>query len=254
MLKSLDLRRRAFAAGAHLMISAAVAGLGAVLVFGLWYPGPFRLMAGGRELFLLVVSVDVVIGPLLTFAVFNMAKGWSHLRRDLAVIGLIQTAALVYGLYTVYAARPVAMVFEVDRFRLVTASNVADDELPKAPPEYRELSLTGPLLLGTRRPQVGEERNDALFKGLAGVDIGSRPLFWQSYEQSRADAVVRSRPLALLLEQYPKQAADLRQSLTAMRADEATGRFLPVMARGTFVAVLDNTGAVLGYLPLDGFF
>jgi hypothetical protein len=36
-------------------------------------------MAGGRDLFLLVTSVDVVIGPVLTFAVFNRAKGARHL-------------------------------------------------------------------------------------------------------------------------------------------------------------------------------
>lgn len=254
MLKRLDLRRRAVAAGIHLLISAAVAGLAAVLVFVLWYPGPFRLLAGGRGLFLLVISVDVVIGPLLTFAVFNTAKGFRHLRRDLVIVALIQTAALVYGLHTVYIARPVAMVFEVDRLRLVTANNVVLEELPKAPPGYRDLPLTGPWLLGTRRPDRGDERNDALFKALGGVDIGSRPLFWQPYEQSRADALARSRPLDALLQQYPKQTADIRRDLASMQADEATVRFLPVVARGAFVSVLDKSGAVLGYLPLDGFF
>ncbi|MGZ5132283.1 MAG: hypothetical protein ACXWJ1_13285 [Caldimonas sp.] len=89
MRKSLELRPRARAAGVHLLISAAVAGLAALLVFGLWYPGSYRLLAGGRDLFLLVTSVDVVIGPVLTFAIFNLAKGWRHLRRDLAVIGVL---------------------------------------------------------------------------------------------------------------------------------------------------------------------
>mgnify|MGYP002144062886 CR=1 FL=1 len=39
-----------------------MAALAAGLVFGLWYPGAYRLMSGGRELFLLVTSVDVVLG------------------------------------------------------------------------------------------------------------------------------------------------------------------------------------------------
>jgi hypothetical protein len=39
-----------------------------------------------------------------------------------------------------------------------------------------------------------------------------------------------------------------------MKADESTGRFLPAMARGDWVAVLDPAGTVLGYLPYDGFF
>ena len=254
MPKSLDLRPRAYAAGIHLAISIAVAVVAAILVFGVWYPGPFRLLAGGRELFLLVVSVDVVIGPVLTFAVFNRAKGAGHLRRDLAIIGLLQIIALAYGLHTVYIARPVAMVFEVDRFRLVTANSVAVEELPKALPEFRSLPLTGPLLIGARRPEAGAERTDAMIMGVSGVDVGQRPIFWQPYVQTQARALERSRPVSILLAHYAQQAAESRQGLAALRADEATARFLPVMARGDWVAVLDKTGAVLGYLPLDGFF
>ncbi|MCE9660503.1 MAG: pilus assembly protein [Burkholderiales bacterium] len=254
MLKRLDLRPRAYAAGIHLLISVAVAGLAAVLVFAVWYPGAFRFMAGGRDLFLLVTAVDVVIGPVLTFAVFNRAKGKRHLGRDLAVIGLLQIAALVYGLHTVYVARPVAMVFEVERFRMVTANDVHVDELPKALPEFRELSLTGPRVIGARRPEVGAERNDAMFMGVNGVDVGQRPIFWQPYEKTQARALERSRPIPLLLLQYPQHAEDTRQRLADMKADEASARFLPVMARSPWVAVLDKTGALLGYLPLDGFF
>ena len=254
MLKRLDLRPRAQAAGIHLLISVAVASLAAVLVFFLWYPGPFRLMAGGRDLFLLVTIVDVVIGPVLTFAVFNRAKGKRHLARDLAVIGALQLAALVYGLHTVYIARPVAMVFEVERFRLVTANDVLVEELPKAPPELRELSLTGPKVIGARRPEMGAERNDAMFMGVSGIDVGQRPLCGIPSAQAQSRALERAKPVEKLMKQYPDKAADTRQRLADMKADEASARFLPVMARQPWVAVLDRTGAVLGYLPLDGFF
>ncbi len=254
MPSSFDLRSRGRAAGLHLLISLAVAGLAAVLVFGLWYPGPYRQLAGGQALFFLVTGVDVVIGPLLTFAIFDRVKSWKHLRRDLAVIGLLQIAALVYGLNTVYIARPVAMVFEVDRFRLVIANDVYTVELPKAPPEYRELPLTGPWLLAARTPTAGAERNDALFKGVEGTDVGLRPLFWQSYDLSRAAVLKRARPAGQLLLHYAAQAADLRQRLLDMHAEEATAVFLPVVARSDFVVILDKTGSVLGYLPLDGFF
>ena len=211
-------------------------------------------MAGGRDLFLLVTSVDVVLGPFLTFAVFNIAKGLGQLRRDLAVIALIQAAALGYGLHTVYFVRPVAMVFEVDRFRLVTANDVTPEELAKGPPKYRTLPATGPWLLGTRTPSRGAEHNDALFTGLGGLDIGYRPLFWQPYEKSRSDAVGRSKPLRVLLEHYPQRADELRQRLHDLNGDEATNRFVPAIARGDWSAVIDKSGAVLGYLPVDGFF
>jgi len=254
MLERLDLRSRGFAAGVHLLISAAIATVAALLVFGVWYPGAFRYLAGGRDLFLLVTSVDVILGPVLTFAVFNRAKGWRHLRWDLTVIGIVQLAALVYGLHTVAVVRPVAMVFEVDRLRLVTANDVPLDDLLLARPPYDRLSWTGPLLLGARSPEPGAERTDVIVKALGGTDVSSRPQFWQPYEQSKAAAVARSRPLATLLKHYPAKADEMRRRLADIGADESTARFLPAMARGEWVAVLNAGGDVLGYLPLDGFF
>ena len=250
---TVDLKSPAKAAGVHLLVSALIEAVVGTVVFAVWYPGAFRYMAGGKELFLLLTSIDVVLGPLLTFIVFNRDKG-RRLGLDLAFIGCLQLAAFLYGVHTIYVARPVAMVFEVDRFRLASANDVAVDELARAATEYRQLPMTGPLLLGTRAPKDAKERSEALFKGLDGVDIGSRPLFWQPYSRSREAAVNRSRPLSILLAHYAAQAKGIRQALNEVGADESTGRFVPAIARGDWIAVMDGTGQVLGYLPIDGFF
>jgi hypothetical protein len=146
------------------------------------------------------------------------------------------------------------MIFEVDRMRLVVANDVAVDELPKALPAYRSLPLTGPLLLAARVPRQGAERTDALMQGLQGKDVSVRPSFWQPYDESKARALGRSRPIAVLLEHYARQADEVRQQLAAMKAEPASTRFLPAMARTPWVAVLDASGNVLGYLPFEGFF
>lgn len=255
MLNRLDLGQRARAAGWHLLISASVAALAAALVFGLWYPGAYRHLSGGRGLFILVVTVDVILGPLLTFAVFNLKKGWPHLRRDLAIIGVIQMAGLVYGLHTVYVVRPVATVFETDRFRVVTAAEVHEPELPKALPEYRSLPLTGPWLLTARRPEAGPERNDVLMMSLEkGIDVSQRPSFWLPYEKGRAAALERARPVELLIKQYEARAAEFRAELAAANVPESEARFLPVMARGDWVAILDAKGHIATFIAADGFF
>ena len=77
---------RARAALVHFALSLVVAAAGALLVFVVWYPTPFREISGGRELFLLVVSVDVVLGPVITLAIFDRRKPWVELRRDLVVV------------------------------------------------------------------------------------------------------------------------------------------------------------------------
>lgn len=249
----LNLKRRARAAGIHLLISALIAAFAAALVFGLWFPGIFRRVAGGQDLFVLVTVVDLILGPLLTFAVFNIKKGWPHLRRDLAVIGVIQVAALAYGLHTVYIARPVAMIFEVDRFRIISALDVYTPELPLAPTGYQRIPLSGPWLLGARPPQL-DEKTDALMKGLEGVDVGQRPRFWQPYEQSRSAALSRSRPVAALVKKYPAQASTIEHAVATAGVNIADARFLPLAARGDWVVLLDSNGDVRGYAPLDGFF
>ena len=77
-------------AGLHLLCTAAIALLAAVVVLGLWYPYPYRELSGGRELFLLIIAVDVVCGPLLTFVLFNPAKPKKELWQDLGLVVLLQ--------------------------------------------------------------------------------------------------------------------------------------------------------------------
>ena len=127
-------KRRLRASTVHLGISLCIAALAAALVFGLWYPYPYGEISGGRELFLLVVAVDVVMGPLITLAIFNSTKPRRELIMDFTVVGALQLAALGYGLWTVFAARPVHLVFEYSRMSVVHAIDVDADLLAKAPP------------------------------------------------------------------------------------------------------------------------
>ncbi len=67
----------------HLGLSMAVAVAAtatAVLVLGVCYPYPYREISGGRELFGLIVVMDVMLGPLI-----EVRK-----REDQAAVGLGQ--------------------------------------------------------------------------------------------------------------------------------------------------------------------
>lgn len=249
------LRNKLKAAGIHLLLSAAVAAASAALVLGVWFPNQYALMSGGRNLFVLLTSVDVVMGPLLTFVVFNRSKPRRELLRDLGIIALLQLAALGYGLHTVYGARPVALVFETDRFRVITASDVRVSELDAALPEFRRLSLLGPRVIGTRKSRDGKELLASIELSMQGYDIGQRPSYWVPYAQSQAQALARSRPVGVLMQHRPDQAAAIASELSARHLDAATTRFLPVQAqRGDWVVFLDATGVPAGFSAHDGFF
>jgi hypothetical protein len=256
MARSINFLPRFKAAGIHLGASACVAALAALLVFGLWYPWPYRVISGGQSLFVLLTSVDVVIGPLLTFAVFNLNKGWPHLRRDLAIIAVLQLAALAYGLYTVYVVRPVILAYEVDRFRVVASADVLERELEQALPEFRTLSIIGPKLVGTRAAKTSDEKMKAVELGVRGFDISSRPIFWQPYVESRKAVLTRARPVAVLKKQYPARLNDIEQAIEASGRPSSQLVFLPLTARrADWIVLLDSaTADIVGFAQFDGFF
>ena len=247
------------ASGIHLALSLGVAGLAALFVFGIWYPYPYREISGGRELFILVVAVDVILGPLITLAVFNRKKPWPELRRDLAIVALIQLAALGYGLWTVYVARPVHLVFEVDRFRVVHAIDVPLEMLSKTSPQVNAMPITGPSLLSLRSAKNAKEQEEVTMQELAGLPIGARPDFWQPYAAAVPAVLKAAKPVALLKSRFANRASDIDRAVA--QAAASSGRaaqsliYLPMMGRKDFWTVLLDpvTADVLAYLPLDSF-
>ncbi len=244
------------AAAIHLGLSLLVAALAGTLVFLLWYPYPYREVSGGRELFLLVVAVDVVLGPLITLAIFNRAKAWPVLRRDLVTVAIVQLAGLAYGLWTVEQARPIHLVFEIDRFRVIHAVDVPEELADKAPPQVRFAPLTGPTPLSLRPFRDQNESMEATLAALQGLPLSARPELWQTYDAGRADVLRAAGPVAELKMRFPQRAPEIDAAL--QRAGRDTNRilYLPMMARkttGWTVLVDAATADVVGFLPLDSF-
>jgi hypothetical protein len=129
------------AAGIHLLLSAAIAGAVLAFMLTVWYPWPLFEAAGGNELIFILVGVDVTLGPLITLIIFKAGK--KGLRFDLTVIALVQLAALAYGIHTLYLARPVYLVYTLDRFELVTAKDLDPKDLAKVPRSEFQPSLLG---------------------------------------------------------------------------------------------------------------
>ena len=239
----------------HFCISFGLAALAALLVFVIWYPYPYREISGGRELFLIVVAVDVILGPLITLAIFNRRKPWSELRRDLAVVALLQLAGLGYGLSAVYLARPVHLVFEVDRFRVVHAVDVPIDLMDKIPGGINAMPLGGPTMLAVRPFKSQKEGVDATLAALSGISLASRPDLWRSYESARPDVLVAAKPIAALLAKFPKEAPSINAAVQATGRSADKLAYLPMVGRKQFWTVLIDaqTAQVLGFMPLDSF-
>lgn len=249
-------KERGRAAAVHLLASLGIAAVAAVLVLGVWFPHPYRHVAGGIGLFTLLVSVDVVLGPLLTFAVFNRAKPRTELVRDLGIIVLLQLAALGYGLSTAFQARPVFLVYEVDRFRVVTAADIEPAELAEAPPGLRGLPWRGIRVIGTRAPRDNQEMLASIDSALAGRDISMLPGWWQdlgpdNHRQMRAKA----RSLEVVRARAGDATGELDRLVAGSGVPPEQVVALPLVGReGDWSVLLDARDLrIIGYLPIDAF-
>jgi hypothetical protein len=254
-MKRLQLACRLRAAGLHLVVSAALAAIAAALVFWLWYPGYFSVLAGGQGLFILITSVDVVMGPLITLFVFDRTKIRRELVRDLTIVALLQLGAMCYGLHMMYIARPVVMAMEGDRFRVVSAHDVLASELPLAQPRFQSLSLAGPRFVGTAPGNPKEQMQEMHMAG-KGYDLGARPTFWRDWESiGRRQAMAKSQPIEDLARRFPDRRAELDAVSREVGIAPGRLRFLPIISQhATAVALVDAiTGDVVGYAPFDGF-
>lgn len=239
----------------HLAISLGMAALAALLVFWLWYPFPYSEISGGRELFFIIITVIVVTGPLITLIIFNRAKTRQHLAMDFSVIGLLQLAALSYGLWVVFVARPVHLVFEFHRMAVVHAVDVDPAQLGQAPAELQDLPLTGPTLLSLRPFKSPDEQINSTLQAIAGLAQAAQPGLWQPYEAARADILKEAKPLADLKARFPDQAAAIDNAVARTGLQANSLGYLPLLARKNAWTVLIDpvTAQPVGYLPIDSF-
>lgn len=249
---AMSLRLRA--TGIHLAGSTAVAAIAWWLVFRLWYPAPLDALAGGTTLFMLLVAVDVVIGPALTAVVASGKKPRLELARDLAVILTLQLSAFGYGLYTMALARPVAIAFEVDLFRVVSAIDVDLATLPAAPARLRSLSWSGPKTIAAVKPTDAAEQLRTIELGLAGIALATLPSHWREYAPHSAAAWAAAMPVDLLLKQRPGVAAAVVRIAAQAGVNPVELRTLPLLARRAewVVLVAAPDARIVGYLPVNG--
>lgn len=244
---------RVRAALIHLGLSALVAATIVAVMLLIWYPSPYFAAAGGGTLLLLLVGVDVVLGPLLTFVVFDPAK--KSLVYDLAVIVMLQIAALIYGVHVMAAARPAFIVYLRGGFDLVSANDVATEGMAQAQlPEFQSVPLTGPRMAAARVPvDPGVQLRIGMEAMNGGADFTAYPQYYIPYSTASREAAASGKPLAALAQASPENAAAVAKLAASSGKSAEVLVYLPLHTRGMPMSiVLDKAnGDVVGVLPVD---
>ena len=216
----------------HLSISFLVALLVIGLMFFVWYPSPLATAVGVTHIFLMLLAIDVVIGPILGVLVYK--EGKKSLKFDLTVIILLQLSALCYGIYSIEQGRPAWLVFYADRFELVRKNEIIQDNIAKALPQYQQSSWFKPQYVTVEFSEDVNQRNDDMFTEVfGGISLAQRPERYVELNKAKKQMQQRAQKLELL-QQYNNKA-DVEKILA--KYPQATA-FLPMKANAVDMTVL----------------
>lgn len=233
----------------HFGLSLLVAAIVALLVFTLWFPYPYRELAGGRELFILVMAVDVVCGPLLTFVLFSPTKPKKELLTDISLIAVIQILALFYGIWTVWQVRPLFIVQQGDKLNIISYANVKIDEIDRLTSELQPALWSGPIFVSLRELTSTEREKLNIQIKSGGKDASERPIFYEKYQGG--NAFQSGHELRELLITYPEHKDTVTNLIVKSNVSEKTKmRYLYVTGRHYWIVIVNQSGVPVEYLEI----
>ncbi len=217
-----------------------------VVVRFLWFPSAYFSIFGITKLFLVLVGVNLIVGPGLSTLVYKPGK--KGLVSDLIVIACIEIAILGWAMLDILERRPAYAVFAVDRFEAVTVSEVDIQAL-----QYSQLAvrpMNTPRLIYAELPTdvdvMSRLIDETVLEGMQ--DIDRRPEFWKPYAQGMSFIKGAARPLSELLSTSGVRAGSIKQWLARQELPVDAYLYLPVRGRAADGMVILH--ADIGY-PVD---
>lgn len=231
----------------HLALSAVLTIGLAIWLLSHWFPAPYSFAAGVLTGLLIVASVDLCLGPLLTLLLIHSKKSVRENLLDGLLVAFLQFSALGYGLWQVSLARPAAVVFWQDSFYLVKAFNF--HEQYGEVPELGNLSSEQIPLLYARYPLLLSELQQfeqSLKNGL--VPYVNQSLY-RPVQEGLTEIAKSPVNMQILLQKYP----ELQQQLDQLGDKNAQVKFIYSRLKsdfGNFLLVLQPDGGLLGVITL----
>lgn len=234
------------ALAAHVAFSFVLVGTALALMWFRWFPEPLFHTDGAGIGLKLIVLVDLVLGPALTFIVFDRRKSRRALALDFTVILGVQLGAYLYGLHNIYTVRVQAVAYHDGMFHSVTPEPFAQQLI--APDGWDALGDHAPYLVDTREPANDEESTGlASYLMIGGLEPFQLHFLYQPYAAAARARGPEGWTLETLRRQHAEVAAAAEHWLDGRGLDAGRLRFLPV--EGFFdsaVLVIDAEGRWLG--------
>lgn len=223
----------------HLLGSIFVALVASAIVFFLFYPAPLAKALGVTHVFIMLLVIDIIIGPLLGYIVYK--EGKKTLKMDLAVIIILQLAALMYGVFNIYQGRPAAIAFQNYQFELVRFNDVVSTN------RTNQLSWFKPILTAVNMGETSAQKNSYYTQEvLTGIPAAYRPERYIPLEKVSQQILNEKHSISDLLKYNTQNNIDkaLKPYPTAvgwlpLRVMTGIDMVVLIDAKGTVVKVVD---------------
>ena len=245
----------------YLIITFLMLSVLGVVVFCFWFRFPYFYISGGGVLFSLLVLVGFFSGPICTLITLDDKKSKKEFIFDLFVILMIQFSALSYGVYSISHARPIALVFEVDRLHLITYADIDPRDINELPEWVSPISLEPVRLLGIRGAETEADRISMMDLAMEGIEPGQKPSWWRTYEQSRLQVLKNAGNMTDLLNAHAEKEFDINLGAISASQGALAGEtknasdllWLPIVGRKSadWIAFIDPvTARIRGFVSL----
>jgi len=188
----------------HFSLSAVILSLIMALIVYFWFPTPFLGISDFKEIALILISVDLVLGPLLTFIAYNPSK--KSLKLDLSVIVAIQIMALSYGLYSLYLSHPLYISYYDKGFTLISTYQATPEKAKHK--DFKISKLSSPKISFLN---LDDKMKNQLFTEMlnGGANIEARAEFYEPYQDHLAEIIENSLDPRLVFKMKgPKEKLD----------------------------------------------
>lgn len=234
------------ATGVHLCLSIVIFIVLFYLIYYHWYPQPYFSIDGGWQGVRIIAAVDLVLGPLITFLIFDLRKSRREILFDLATIAVIQFSALAYGVHLTHSQRPVAVVM-ISQFTLSATMKQVEEEIDSPQELYAYSDARPPIIFADL--QLDLTTADKIIG--AGLWNSALEYVLQHSQDPRAEFVAALRARQAMFSQM-LDALEARESFAAWLAENGKKPGEVMISRlsgryGEAWLVFDLDGSLLSY-------
>jgi hypothetical protein len=228
----------------HLLTSATVLTLILGSLYLGWYRWPGWHLTDVTQVVLVMVCVDVVLGPTLTLIIANQKKSRHELTRDIGIIVVVQLCALIYGSVSLWNGRPLYYAFSESVLQLVQAYDIDAAEAEIARRENSPLAphwYSLPRWIWAPLPQSAEESRKIVVSAITGGDdVTSMPKYFKPWEDGLPSLRSQLKKVDDVAYFAKSQKKKLKERMKAAGLPDDQANTMPLTGRGyPLLAVFD---------------